>query len=69
MNRLLMHYETALEYVDMDEGLFEAFISPQVTALMFGGEPYYLTEQLDDAVYTMIESSPVTKRPTLHLVE
>ena len=39
MNRLLMHYETALEYVDMDEGLFEAFISPQVAALMFGGEP------------------------------
>ena len=67
MNRLLMHYETALEYVDMDEGLFEAFISPQVAALMFGGEPYYLTEQLDSAVYTMIENSPT--RPNLHLVE
>jgi len=69
MKRLLMHYETALEYVDMDEGLFDAFIAPQVTALMFGGEPYYLTEQLDDAVYTMMEQSPITKGFELHLVE
>jgi len=53
----LMHRDTAMGYLDMDEFTFERFIVPMVTRLKFGSETYFLTEQLEVAVYQLVESS------------
>ena len=53
----LMHRDTAIGYLDMDELTFERFMVPVVTRLKFGGETYFLTEQLEMAVYMLVESS------------
>ncbi len=68
MKQLLMHRVTALNYLDMDEVTFEAFILPHITSLRFGTQAYYLTEQLTDAVYTLIELS-AEDGVQLHLVD
>jgi hypothetical protein len=41
----------------MDEFTFEAYIVPMVTSLRFGDQLYYLTDQVQEAVYTLIEVS------------
>jgi hypothetical protein len=41
----------------MDEFTFEAYIAPIVTTLRFGDQLYYLTDQVQEAVYTLIETS------------
>lgn len=53
----LMHRDTAMGYLDMDEFTFERFIVPMVTRLKFGSDTYFLTEQLEVAVYQLVESS------------
>ena len=68
MRKLLMRRVTALEYLDMDELTFEAFIVPHVTSLRFGGSLYYLADQVEDAVYTLIEVSS-DDEVQLHLVD
>ena len=66
MKQLLMHRVTACNYLDMDEFTFEAYIVPIVTSLRFGDQLYYLSAQLEDAVYTLIEAllliRPVRRR-------
>ena len=57
MKQLLMHRVTALNHLDMDEFTFEAYIVPMVASLRFGDELYYLTDQVQEAVYTLIETS------------
>jgi len=57
MNQMLMHRVTALNHLDMDEFTFEAYIVPIVTTLRFGDQLYYLTDQVQEAVYTLIETS------------
>ena len=57
MNQMLMHRVTALNHLDMDEFPFEAYIVPIVTTLRFGDQLYYLTDQVQEAVYTLIETS------------
>ncbi len=57
MNQMLMHRVTALNHLDMDEFTFEAYIAPIVTTLRFGDQLYYLTDQVQEAVYTLIETS------------
>lgn len=68
MKQLLMHRVTALNYLDMDEFTFEAYIVPIVTSLRFGEQLYYLSSQLEDAVYTLIEAS-TDAEVHLHLVD
>ena len=57
MTQLLMHRVTACNYLDMDEFTFEAYIVPMVTSLRFGEQLYYLSSQVEEAVYTLIEAS------------
>lgn len=57
MKQLLMHRVTACNYLDMDEFTFEAYIVPIVTSLRFGDQLYYLSSQVEEAVYTLIEAS------------
>ena len=68
MKQLLMHRVTACNYLDMDEFTFEAYIVPIVTSLRFGDQLYYLSAQLEDVVYTLIEASGDTE-VHLHLVD
>jgi hypothetical protein len=68
MKQLLMHRVTACNYLDMDEFTFEAYIVPIVTSLRFGEQLYYLSSQLEDAVYALIEASGDTE-VHLHLVD
>ncbi len=68
MKQLLMHRVTALDYLDMDEIAFDTFILPHIASLRFGTQAYYLTEQLTDAVYTLIELSS-EDGVHLHLVD
>ena len=68
MKQLLMHRVTACNYLDMDEFTFEAYIVPIVTSLRFGDHLYYLSSQVEEAVYTLIESSEETE-VHLHLVD
>lgn len=53
----LMHRETAMAYLDMDEFTFERFIVPAVTRLRFGAEVYFMADQLEMAVMTLIDMS------------
>lgn len=53
----LMHRDTAIEYMDMDEVTFERFLVPMVTRLKFGGDTYFLTEQLEVAVLRLVTAS------------
>jgi hypothetical protein len=53
----LMHRDTAMSYLDMDEFTFELFIIPSVTRLRFGSQVYFLTEQLEMAVLSLIDSA------------
>tara|TARA_R110002153_G_scaffold41563_4_gene118530 strand:- start:782 stop:976 length:195 start_codon:yes stop_codon:yes gene_type:complete len=53
----LMHRDTAISYLDMDEVTFERFIVPAVTKLRFGSEVYFLSEQLEVGVLALIEGS------------
>tara|TARA_B110000902_G_scaffold39833_1_gene42747 strand:+ start:191 stop:457 length:267 start_codon:yes stop_codon:yes gene_type:complete len=53
----LMHRETAMGYLDMDEFTFEKFVVPAVTKLRFGSEVYFLTDQLESGVLSLIEGS------------
>tara|TARA_B110001450_G_C17159113_1_gene294457 strand:+ start:175 stop:462 length:288 start_codon:yes stop_codon:yes gene_type:complete len=69
MQQLLMTYKSAVEYVDMEAEMFDKFIAPNVTVLKFDGHSFYLSEQIDEAVFFLIEESPVDKDFTLHLVE
>ena len=68
MKQILMHKVTACNYLDMDEITFEAYIVPIVTSLRFGEHLYYLSSQVEEAVYTLIESSEETE-VHLHLVD
>ena len=68
MKQLLMHRVTACNYLDMDEFTFEAYIVPIVTSLRFGDQLYYLSPQIEDAVYALIEASGDTE-VHLHLVD
>tara|TARA_B110000908_G_scaffold169179_1_gene225725 strand:+ start:849 stop:1040 length:192 start_codon:yes stop_codon:yes gene_type:complete len=63
-----MHRVTACNFVDMDEFTFEAYIVPMVTSLRFGEQLYYLTEQIENALYSLIEASEETE-VHLHLVD
>ena len=63
-----MHRVTACNFVDMDEFTFEAYIVPMVTSLRFGEQLYYLTEQIENALYSLIEASTDTD-VHLHLVD
>ena len=53
----LMHRDTAMGYLDMDEFTFELFIIPSVIRLRFGSQVYFLTEQLEMAVLSLIDSA------------
>tara|TARA_R110000868_G_scaffold361181_1_gene623187 strand:- start:694 stop:894 length:201 start_codon:yes stop_codon:yes gene_type:complete len=53
----LMHRDTAMSYLDMDEFTFELFIIPSVIRLRFGSQVYFLTEQLEMAVLSLIDSA------------
>jgi len=68
MKQILMHRVTACNFVDMDEFTFEAYIVPMVTSLRFGEQLYYLTEQIENALYSLIEASTDTE-VHLHLVD
>ena len=68
MKQILMHRVTACNFVDMDEFTFEAYIVPMVTSLRFGEQLYYLTEQIESALYSLIEASTDTD-VHLHLVD
>lgn len=68
MKQLLMHRVTACNYLDMDEFTFEAYVVPNVTSLRFGDQLYYLSEQVENAVYTLIEGS-MDNEVELHLVD
>ena len=68
MKQILMHRVTACNFVDMDEFTFEAYIVPMVTSLRFGDQLYYLTEQIENALYSLIEASTDTD-VHLHLVD
>tara|TARA_R110000744_G_scaffold34681_2_gene80639 strand:+ start:266 stop:472 length:207 start_codon:yes stop_codon:yes gene_type:complete len=68
MKQILMHRVTACNFVDMDEFTFEAYIVPMVTSLRFGEQLYYLTEQIENALYSLIEASEETE-VHLHLVD
>ena len=58
MNRpFLMHRETAMSHLDMDEITFEKFVVPVVTKLRFGAEIYYLADQLESGVLSLIDGS------------
>ena len=57
MQQLLMTYKSAVEYVDMEAEMFDKFIAPNVTVLKFDGHSFYLSEQIDEAVYFLIEES------------
>lgn len=52
----LMHKDTAISYLDMDEVTFEGYIIPRVTRLKFGNQSYFLTEQLEMCVLCLIGS-------------
>ncbi len=52
-----MHRDTAMSYLDMDEFTFELFIIPSVIRLRFGSQVYFLTEQLEMAVLSLIDSA------------
>jgi hypothetical protein len=52
----------------MDEFTFEAYIVPMVASLRFGEQLYYLTEQIESALYSLIEASTDTD-VHLHLVD
>jgi len=76
MKTLLMRYETALHYLDMDEEQFDNYVAPNVTTLRFEDELFYLTDQLDEAIYWLIgesmmktEKNTSEKDFTLHLVD
>lgn len=69
MQQLLMTYKSAVEYVDMEAEMFDKLIAPNVTVLKFDGHSFYLSEQIDEAVYFLIEESPIHKDFHLHLVE
>jgi hypothetical protein len=76
MKTLLMTYETALDYLDMDEEQFDNYVAPNVTTLRFEDELFYLTDQLDEAIYWLIGESMVKTQKdnpkkdfTLHLVD
>jgi len=68
MTQLLMHRVTACDFLDMDEITFDAYIAPLVTALQFEDQMYYLTEDIECALYSLVEASgePEVK---LHLVD
>ena len=68
MKQILMHRVTACNYLDMDEFTFEAYIVPNVTSLRFGDHLYYLSSQVEEAVYALIEASEETE-VHLHLVD
>ena len=68
MKQILMHRVTACNFVDMDEFTFEAYIAPMVASLRFGEQLYYLTEQIESALYSLIEASTDTD-VHLHLVD
>lgn len=51
----LMHRDTAMNYLDMDEFTFELFVIPSATRLRFGSQVYFLTEQLEVAVLSLID--------------
>ena len=59
----LMHRDTAMSYLDMDEFTFEKFIGPVVTRLKFGGETYYLTDQLETGLMSLVEQSEEDEWP------
>ena len=68
MKQILMHRVTACTFLDMDEHTFEAYIVPMVTSLRFGDELYYLTEQIENGLYSLIEAS-TGDGVKLHLVD
>jgi hypothetical protein len=68
MKQILMHRVTACNFLDMDEFTFEAYIVPMVASLRFGEQLYYLTEQIENALYSLIEASTDTD-VHLHLVD
>jgi hypothetical protein len=68
MKQILMHRVTACNFLDMDEFTFEAYIVPMVASLRFGEQLYYLTEQIESALYSLIEASTDTD-VHLHLVD
>ena len=57
MKKVLMHRVTACTFLDMDERTFEAYIVPMVTSLRFGDELYYLTEQIENGLYSLVEDA------------
>jgi|TARA_R110000823_G_C15693967_1_gene475678 hypothetical protein len=69
MQKLMCTHESALEYLDMTEELFDQFIAPLVTTLKFEDGRYYLVDQLDEAIFDLISESPVAKGFKLHLVD
>jgi hypothetical protein len=69
MQQILMTYKSAVEYVDMEEEMFERYIAPHVTIIKFDDEVFYLTDQIDEAIYFLIEESPIAKDFKLHLVD
>jgi|TARA_R110000787_G_scaffold88268_3_gene187514 hypothetical protein len=69
MNQLLMTYKSAVEYVDMEAEMFDKFIAPHVTVLKFEEKSFYLSDQIDEAIYFLIEESPIAKDFKLHLVD
>jgi hypothetical protein len=69
MKQLLMTKDIAMEYLSLDEEAFDRFIKPHVTTLRFDGLILYLSDQLDEVVYDLIDESPVVKGFQLHLVE
>jgi hypothetical protein len=69
MQQILMKHETALLYVDMDEDMFGKFIIPLITVLKFEDDIFYLSDQLDEAIYSLIDDSPVVKDFELHIVD
>ena len=69
MKQLLMTKDIAMEYLSMGEEAFDSFIKPQVTTLRFDDLVLYLSDQLDEVIYDLIDESPVVKGFQLHLVE
>ncbi len=69
MKQLLMTKDIAMEYLSMNEEAFDSFIKPHVTTLRFDDLVLYLSDQLDEVIYDLIDESPVVKGFQLHLVE
>jgi hypothetical protein len=53
----------------MEAEMFDKFIAPHVTVLKFEEKSFYLSDQIDEAIYFLIEESPIAKDFKLHLVD